>query len=203
MLLEGLAAMALLSQTQEASCGWEAGRWVCRTPAPVTQPDPNAATRGMREGYESARRIDEARRARAAQQAYNPPPPVYSSPQQADLDALPRAPITPNDLYVGCYLLVRDANASEDSAGRPESFSPEMCGFAAILAIRDREGIRPDQDRSLLFCLPTTSEVAANPGYAMAHAYLDFYDLHTPQRHTQDGMLAFTAAMIDKWPCEA
>ena len=205
MILESIAAMALLSQAQETSCGWEAGRWVCRTPQPVTQVDPSAAQRGLGEGYDQARRADEARRSREAPaaEAYNPPPIVYSAPTTADFAALPRAPITPADLYVGCYLLVRDSSSADDPAGRPENFSPEMCGLAAILAMRDRKGPRPDEDQTTLFCLPTTSDVSSNPGLAMANAYLDFYDQRSPQNHTQDGMLAFTAAMIDKWPCEA
>ncbi len=201
MLLEAIATMALLSQTQETSCGWEAGRWVCRTPAPVTQPDPNAATRGFGEGFESARRIDEARRARSAEEAYNPPPPVYDSPLASAMRSPPNAPVTPNDLYVGCYLLVRGVGVVENSEGRPANHSPEMCEMAAMLAITAREGQRADE--AMTFCLPNTSEVATSPTYAMAHAYLDYYDQRSPQRHTQDGMLAFTAAMIDKWRCPA
>lgn len=200
--------MALLSQTQETSCGWEAGRWVCRTPAPVTQVQPYEGMRRFRESYETMAMIDRDRRERAAREApategYNPPAVVYSAPTTDDVAALPRAPVTPNDLYVGCYLLVRDSSAAEDAAGRPANFSPEMCGLAAMLAMRDREGPRPDQDQTTIFCLPATSDVSSNPGLAMANAYLDFYDQRSPQNHTQDGMLAFTAAMIDKWPCEA
>lgn len=181
MLLESIAAMALLSQTQETSCGWEYNRWVCRTPAPVTQVQPYEGLRHFRESYETMAMIDRDRRERAERERASAPPPRPLPPATW-------SGATPADMYVSCRVTARDGSSEDD-----------ICALAGMAAITYREGRIEGEE--MRFCLPEGAR--GNPIVVMASAYVAFYDQHAPQHHTDDGMLAFTAAMINRWPCAA
>jgi hypothetical protein len=69
------AAQAQFAQPQTTTCGWEVGRWVCRTPQ--TQAGPNIVQQGLdaqRQAYDQQQRLYEDRQraeaSRRAQQAY-------------------------------------------------------------------------------------------------------------------------------------
>lgn len=59
-----LALVATPAAAQTTRCGWEFGKWVCRTEQPRPRLDPLA---GAQQGYEQSQRMmDDFRRARAA-----------------------------------------------------------------------------------------------------------------------------------------
>lgn len=193
MLVSVLAAVAAIQGfpgQQMSACNWEGTTWVCRnrTPPAPALVDPNATSRGFLDGAAAAAQIDRARREReaAGRQAYpSDPLPGPTLPATSDGD-IPSGRITPADVYVSCYGLARGNGG-------------ETCSLSALVAIRDREG--QVEGGEMRFCLPDTADVRINPTLAMGYAYIDFYDRVSPQNHTDDGFLAFIAAMIDKWPC--
>lgn len=127
------------------------------------------------------------------------------SPAQGQ--ALPPAPPTARDLYVGCYLYVHGNDVPKDTTGHAENYSASWCGLAAIKAVTYREGEQPEH-KGLTFCLPKTSEMSTDPARAMAFAYLDYYEKYIsyfetkrPGTPSADGETFYTAAMISRWPC--
>ena len=122
-----------------------------------------------------------------------PPSPVLA--QEA---SLPPPPVTPADLNVGCYLFVRNTSVPKDEQGRNLTYSAETCGVVLVTALGLRSGSREGQTN---FCLPDTAEVDANPAYAMAYAYLDFYKANSPRITTTNGPGLLVVALAQKWPC--
>ena len=115
-------------------------------------------------------------------------------------EGLPTPKPTARDLYVGCYLYVHRYDVPKDDDGRPQIFSAAWCSLAAIKAISYREGKRPEH-KGHTFCLPKTAELSTDPARAMAFAYMDYYESIVNGIENVDGELAYTVAMIKRWPC--
>ncbi len=107
------------------------------------------------------------------------------------------------DMFVSCYLYVRDADLRQSDGSR--TFSANTCSVAALAAIVNREGDRPDTN--LDFCLPRNDPVVeADVVKAMAYAFLRFYRErgHLMGREPQtvdDGRTVFVVAQMAAWPC--
>jgi len=123
-----------------------------------------------------------------------------SGPAAAQNPVPSAAPTLGRDLYVSCYLMVRDS----DVVGPYKPFSATTCIATILGAVATREGARPNENNKSRFCLPKNAETAVDPSKSMAFAYLNFYE-STDSVNTKSAdassQLVFTAAMILKWPC--
>lgn len=118
---------------------------------------------------------------------------------QAGAQEIPRPKATPKDVYVSCYLLVRDKAVNPDLGGVDPPYQSTTCAAFALLSIATREGA-PATVR-YRFCLPDDAYTSAEPAKAMAYAYIDWFEKLGFAVKDDNGAAAFVFAMIDRWPC--
>lgn len=108
---------------------------------------------------------------------------------------------TPSDVYVSCYLFVRDSPLAQSDGEELKPYGPETCAAYGIMAFVHYEGRA--QAGEYKFCAPTTSDVRTNFGKAFAHVYIDFYKARADMdaKGKGNGKLAYLAALLEKWPC--
>lgn len=111
---------------------------------------------------------------------------------------LPAAKPSSRELYVSCYLLLRDAAAITDASGKDLLYSPTQCAMYGVIAIANKEGAVPGDTRR--FCLPRTAE-AENPSRQMAAAYVDGYEAFAAAANSSPSLTAFVGTLIQKLPC--
>jgi hypothetical protein len=111
-------------------------------------------------------------------------------------------PPTARDLYIGCYLLLRDTDVPMGSDNKPTAYSAANCGSQVLSTMTYREGAQPGQP--FRFCLPDNDESRDRPALMMAQAYVDYYERKS-SRVPKDtkGSALFVVAMVDRWPCTA
>lgn len=113
----------------------------------------------------------------------------------------PRPRVTARDLYIGCTLFARNAEASSlDDPGEKLPFSAIRCVETAFNALGYSRMIRPGTDWE--YCLPDSASVAADRARSMALAYLDFYEAVGRVKPNDDGLTMFLYAMKETWPCD-
>ena len=119
----------------------------------------------------------------------------------ASAQNLPEIRPTARDVYVGCFLYLKGTDVALGPGGHNERFSGPMCGLQALGAIAHREGRIEGHNNKLRFCLPKIAEMGSDPVRAMANVYLDYFESVGSRQASADGQLAYTAALIMKWPC--
>lgn len=115
----------------------------------------------------------------------------------ASVQEMPAPKPSARDLYVACYLYLRDEAVISKSAG----YHPMGCAAAALSGMVYREG--QSQPSKYKFCLPSDAAVEADIPKAMAAAYLDGFDELPPAARRGDGAAAFVVVLMRKWPCPA
>jgi hypothetical protein len=107
------------------------------------------------------------------------------------------------DLYVGCYLLISNAETRDTRLGTSAPFTEVECAAQIAFLLSEREGRRDGESNRWRFCLPRSVAVSANRPHAMASAYLEYVEDHPNQLRQTNGPAVFVIAMARSWPCPA
>ena len=106
-----------------------------------------------------------------------------------------------SDLYVSCYLFVRDTDALRDERGQIQPWGAGWCFLTALSSLQ-REGEVFGSANFGRYCLPETPAVSADPGRVIAFAYMDYYERNAGRIANQRAVPdAFMAAMLERFPC--
>jgi len=106
-----------------------------------------------------------------------------------------------SDLYVSCYLFVRDTDALRNESGGIQPWGAGWCALTALASLQ-REGELFGSANFGRYCLPETPAVSADPGRVIAFAYLDYYERNAATLANQRAVpYAFMAAMQERFPC--
>lgn len=106
-----------------------------------------------------------------------------------------------SDLYVSCYLFVRDTDAIRDERGMAHPWGAGWCALTALASLQ-REGQVLGGDNRDRYCLPETPAVSADPGRVIAFAYLDYYERNAATVANEQAVPGvFMAAMRERFPC--